>query len=112
MAEEDPRSRAEEEGDLIKGVSTLLAGAAMLGPLVILGIATYGWLRSGLWSTPRTWEALSYMGITYPYLEDWQGVQKVLSWFLDLPLWIGGSLTLWAIALPLWEMGERAHRKG
>jgi hypothetical protein len=53
--------------------------------LVVLGWQTYDWLRRGMWTDLNLAWGLTEADLPVPQ-SSWLGVQKILDWFLSLPL--------------------------
>src|SRR6266478_7683057 len=76
-----------------------IIAAIFFGPALVCW-QIYYWLKSGAWFPIPVSKALEYMQWPYPNLE-WRGVQKILDYFLDLPL----SAVIWLLAMSLFALG-------
>jgi hypothetical protein len=80
---ENVKPRKEDKGALWMGVTFLILTLCIPAYQALL------WLQSGYW-TPVSIIAgcryMSWLGWHVPKT-DWVGLQKVIDWLLDLPLW-------------------------
>ena len=73
-------------------IGVLLASLAILGGVAIVGIQSFGWLKSGQWSK---FSIRDFIAPNHP-ITDWIGFQSIIDWFLDASLaatWFG-TLTI------------------
>lgn len=83
-------------GKSVLGVGKLIALGAILGSIGVWAYQVYGWLRFGEWTPYPLIHELPYSFISWldNGLAEWQGLAKIVSWFLSI------NLGVWL--LPLW----------
>jgi hypothetical protein len=79
-------------------------GKIFILPLVsapaIVGWQTFEWLRDGVWTDLNLAGGLAQAGLPVPQ-SSWLGIQKILDWFLSLPL----AVSLGAISFAWYACG-------
>ena len=65
-----------------------IIGLGLFSTVCIFIYQFYHWLKTGEWLTIPLYKALQYLGISFDRLLDleWQGMQKILFWVLELPI--------------------------
>ena len=83
-----------------------IIGLGLFSTVCILVYQFYHWLKSGEWLSIPLYKALQYLGISFDRLLDleWQGMQKILFWVLELP--IAGVIGISSLAIG-WLMSMR-----
>jgi len=76
-----------------------IIGLGLFSTVCILGYQFFHWLKSGEWISLPLYKALQYLGISFDGLLDlqWQGMQKLLFWVLELP--IAGVIGISSLAI-------------
>lgn len=69
----------------------LFGALGFFGSICLLGYQAFLWLREGQWTPIPISSVLGKFNIDYYSLVDisWAGAQKIVVWFLDLPLSLG-----------------------
>ena len=83
-------------GESVLRVGKIIALGAILGSIGVWAYQVYGWLRFGEWTPYPLINELPYSFISSLEngLAEWQGVAKIVAWFLSI------NLGVWL--LPLW----------
>ncbi len=83
-------------GEFVHGIGKLIAYVAAFGSIGVWVYQIYGWLRFGEWTPYPLINELPYSFISSLEngLAEWQGVAKIVAWFLSI------NLGVWL--LPLW----------
>jgi hypothetical protein len=84
---------------LVGQATMRLAGVFLTAGIGVFGYQCLLWLRDGYWTPLELRLAWEWLGGSEPYFPQWQGVQKIVVGFFDLPLMTGllaaGILILW-----------------
>ncbi len=73
-------------------IAGLLAWAFGLASAATLGLQAYLWLKGGQWiSIPVGFLLIAAGNYDLPQT-DWEGIQKLMWWFVMTPLWIDAAV--------------------
>jgi hypothetical protein len=82
------------------GAGCLKTGPQYSSSVIVLGWQTYDWLRLGIWTDLNLAWGLTEAGLPVPQ-SSWLGIQKILDWFLSLPL----AVSLGAVSFAWYASG-------
>ena len=89
------RERADAVG---AGIMAIGACAIIGSPAIVLWQA-FQWLKYGIWSDVLIRDACQWAGLEV-WPTEWLGVNRIINWILDEPLWLGllsvGLLIAWS----------------
>ncbi|MGY2987754.1 hypothetical protein [Bradyrhizobium sp. USDA 4508] len=75
-----PPHKREDKGAFWIGIAFVLLA------LSLPAYQSFLWLQTGAWTPLPISQGMQFLGWRLPST-DWIGLQKILAWLLDLPLW-------------------------
>jgi hypothetical protein len=78
--------------DKVTDISWGIFSIGFLGTFLSIGYEGFVWLKTGEWLHLTFYEVFNWLNIdafTPVSNIEWQGIKKIIVWFLDLPLPIG-----------------------
>ena len=85
--------------EMLENVVALIIMAGLLGGILVFGYQIKQWLKTGVWIEFPFILMFTWLKIDLSVIAnmEWQGIKKILVWFLELPL----SLMLIALGVAL-----------